>query len=81
MRLNDSLQKLSFDQLIRELGMMKLKLGVIIPLTFEKGTLAAVLTAMLVVSNSGLLQDADASLRDKAKERANKVLDKHIRID
>ena len=36
---------------------------------------------MLVVSNSGLLQDADASLRDKAKERANKVLDKHIRID
>jgi hypothetical protein len=36
-RLNDSLQKLSFDQLIRELGMMKLKLGVIIPLIFEKG--------------------------------------------
>lgn len=35
--LRDSLQKLSFDQLIQELGKMKLKLGVIIPIIFEKG--------------------------------------------
>ncbi len=35
--LRDSLQELSFDQLMQELGMMKLKLGVIIPLIFEKG--------------------------------------------
>lgn len=33
----DSLQKLSFDQLLQELGKMKLKLGIIIPLIFEKG--------------------------------------------
>jgi hypothetical protein len=35
--LTDSLQNLSFDQLLKELGIMKLKLGVIIPLIFEKG--------------------------------------------
>ena len=35
--LRDSLQKLSFDQLLKELGMMKLKLRVIIPIIFEKG--------------------------------------------
>jgi hypothetical protein len=35
--LRDSLQKLSFDQLIQDLGMMKLKLGIIIPIIFEKG--------------------------------------------
>jgi len=32
-----SLQQLSFDQLLQELGKMKLKLGVIIPVIFEKG--------------------------------------------
>jgi hypothetical protein len=35
--LRDFLQKLSFDQLLKELGVMKLKLGVIIPTIFEKG--------------------------------------------
>jgi len=35
--LTDSLQKLSFDQLLQELGKMKLKLGVIIPTIFKKG--------------------------------------------
>ena len=35
--LTDSLQKLSFDQLLQELGKMKLKLGVIIPAIFKKG--------------------------------------------
>jgi hypothetical protein len=35
--LRGSLQKLSFDQLLEELGTMKLKLGVIIPIIFEKG--------------------------------------------
>jgi hypothetical protein len=35
--LANSLQKLSFDQLLQELGKMKLKLGVIIPVIFEKG--------------------------------------------
>ena len=35
--LENSLQKLSFDQLLRELGRMKLKLGVIIPAIFKKG--------------------------------------------
>jgi len=32
-----SLQQHSFDQLLQELGKMKLKLGVIIPMIFEKG--------------------------------------------
>lgn len=32
-----SLQKLSFDQLLKELGNMKLKLEVIILIIFEKG--------------------------------------------
>jgi hypothetical protein len=35
--LTDSLQKLSFDQLLKELGKMKLKLGIILPAIFEKG--------------------------------------------
>lgn len=35
--LTDSLQKLSFDQLLQELGKMKLKLAIIIPAIFRKG--------------------------------------------
>jgi hypothetical protein len=33
----DSLSRLSFDKLLDELAKMKLKLGVIIPIIFEKG--------------------------------------------
>jgi hypothetical protein len=36
-RFRVSLQQLSFDRLLQELGKMKLKLGVIIPVIFEKG--------------------------------------------
>ena len=35
--LTDSLHKLSYDELLEELGRMKLKLGVIIPAIFKKG--------------------------------------------
>ena len=34
--------------------------------------------AISLISSAVLTTEADASLRDKAKERANKVLDKHI---
>ena len=42
------------------------------------GLTLTALTAMLVVQYSGLLQDADASIRQSAEERRNNVLDKHI---
>ena len=34
--------------------------------------------AISLVASTVLITEADASLRDKAKDRANKVLDKHI---
>ena len=35
--LRNSLEELSFDQLLDEMGMMKLKLGIIIPVLFKRG--------------------------------------------
>jgi archaellin len=46
--------------------------------TIFLGLTVAAVAAMLVVTYSGLLQDADATIRESKKDRANKVLDKHI---